>query len=478
MKWSVVFLSLLLPGFHSVIAQSPDSLVISDLEILGNKRTKHWVIERELTFLPGARIASKDLDHLLERSRDNIYNLGLFSNVRVTRREDDKKAIITILVNERFPIQGTPVLDFRERNSFDVFRAILEQRFTRLVYGGEGQLRNFTGRNETLSLEVQGGFIQKLGVEYFQPAFSRHNRLNLRLGFRFVRQKEIILGTEQGKVQWYGRDSLFLQRRIEGKIELSYRLDLYQRLQLGLSFKRLMFDPFLYQATIGGVARTFLTNQMGIERYPTLLLAYSYDKRDVKNFPMEGGKFQAFSSFSGPKPLGTSQFIKLGSTWVHHIPIKKRWNFTYGIHEVISLGDSIPYFDQQFIGIYQKDFSGLSHELRGYDPYTISGTWIHMTKAEVKFALIPYQIIRLPWRPLNKNLNSSLGFYLTAFCDLGYVQDRNFTNQDTYFKNQILIGYGPGLNIIGFYDMLVRIEYAHNHLGTDGIYINATVPIK
>lgn len=478
MRWSVFLLSLLLPGVHVVFSQSIDSVDIGEIQLIGAERTKRWVIEQELTLHSGNRVAIQDLALQIERSRDNIYNLGLFSDVQLTHTQDGQNINLAIQVHERSPYQGTPVLDFRERNSFDVFQAIFQRRFTRLVYGGEGRLRNVRGRNETLSMELQGGFIQKAGLEYFQPTLSRHNRLDLRIGVRAGRQKEIIMGTNRGKVQWYGGDTLFLQRYLEARVEVSHRLGLYQSLRLGLIYKRIQFDNLLYQAKIEGIPRNYLANTHGLESYPTLLLAYINDQRDVKNFPMKGFKFQTFAGISGPKPVWTSQFTKLGMTWVHHIPLSQKWNFTYGIHEVISIGDSIPYFDQQFIGIYQKDFAGLSHELRGYDPYTISGTWIQMAKAEVKFALIPYQIIRLPWRPLDKVFDSSIGLYLTFFCDLGYIQDQNFTNQDSYFKDQLLIGYGPGLNIIGFYDMLVRVEFARNHQGTTGIYVNATVPIK
>ena len=47
-----------------------------------------------------------------------------------------------------------------------------------------------------------------------------------------------------------------------------------------------------------------------------------------------------------------------------------------------------------------------------------------------------------------------------------------------YLKNQLLTGYGIGLNIIGFYDNLLRLEYSRNHLNQGGVYIHASVPIK
>lgn len=459
-------------------AQTEGSFLLSSIDIQGNSRTKDWVILREITLTQGEVYSESILHIQLARSRDNIYNLGLFSDVRISPQYSDQEVSLLIILHERSPIQGTPVLDFRERNSFDVFNAIRERRFTRLVYGGELRLRNLAGRNETIKLTAQGGFFQKAEIEFFQPNFSKKRNLDLRIGLRMRRQHEIILGTEGGKVQWYGGDSLFIQRSIEAYGQFSRRLSLYGHLRLGLNIKRVRFHNHIYQASIGGETRRYLSNDEGEEIYPSLLLTYVFDKRNIKAFPLSGFKFQAFSRLSGGPKWATSQFMKTGITWAHHIPLNQRWNISYGIHEVFTLGDSVPYFDQSFIGIYQQEFSGLSHELRGYDPYAIAGTWIQMGKVELKLALIPYQIIRLPWRPFGKIIDSAIGVYLTGFCDVGYVQDHNFSNQDPFFKDRVLLGYGPGLNIIGFYDMLVRIEYARNHLGTAGVYVNATVPIK
>ncbi len=125
-----------------------------------------------------------------------------------------------------------------------------------------------------------------------------------------------------------------------------------------------------------------------------------------------------------------------------------------------------------------KDFGGTSTELRGYEPYSIGGTYVGMNKVELKYAIIPRQMVHLAWLPLRRFQDLPIGLYLTGFCDTGYVRDGSFSFQDRYMNDRWLVGYGLGLNVIGFYDMLVRIEYSRNHLGQGGIYLNGTVPIK
>ncbi|MCB0840459.1 MAG: hypothetical protein KDD99_27525, partial [Bacteroidetes bacterium] len=119
-----------------------------------------------------------------------------------------------------------------------------------------------------------------------------------------------------------------------------------------------------------------------------------------------------------------------------------------------------------------------STELRGYEKYALSGTFVNMNKAEIKFAIIPRQIVHLDYIPSPKFQDTPIGLYLSGFIDTGYILDRSFNNHDQFLRNTFLTGYGLGLHIIGFYDVLLRMEYSRNHLNQGGIYFHATVPIK
>ncbi|MEO0584980.1 MAG: hypothetical protein AAF135_22400, partial [Bacteroidota bacterium] len=99
-------------------------------------------------------------------------------------------------------------------------------------------------------------------------------------------------------------------------------------------------------------------------------------------------------------------------------------------------------------------------------------------KAELKFALIPYQQIKVRQIPLPKFNEGPIGAYLTAFIDQGYVEDQSNSRRDDFLQKEWLRGYGVGLNLIGFYDTLLRIELSRNHLGQSGINFHGTLQIK
>ena len=148
------------------------------------------------------------------------------------------------------------------------------------------------------------------------------------------------------------------------------------------------------------------------------------------------------------------------------------------MQNVFTLGKEIPYFEKSSIGLGGKDLPGISTELRGYERYAIDGSWVGMAKAEFKFALVPYQTINLKMIPIKSFRQMPFGVYLSSYADMGYVEDQTTSNFDTTLKGKGLLGYGIGLNLIGFYDMMLRIEYSRNHLGEDGIYFHSSLPIR
>ncbi len=71
----ISFRKILLLFFLSLSCQiqifSQDSLLISDIALIGNDVTKDEIIYRELLFAEGGKIKISDLDILIKKSREN-----------------------------------------------------------------------------------------------------------------------------------------------------------------------------------------------------------------------------------------------------------------------------------------------------------------------------------------------------------------------------------------------------------------------
>lgn len=475
-----LFLALLLGSpFCQMIAQhDAELLVVETIAIEGAQKTRHEVILNELAFQQGDTITHESLSEMILRSEQNVFNLGLFNEVKITSAFLNQQVIIMIKVVERWYFLGSPYLQVEERNSYDLVNALLDLDFHRLVYGGSFQWKNVTGRNETITMFGQLGFSQKLRISVLRPSMVRKG-LDYRLGFGYQNQHEFIIGTEDGQAQWRRVDTEPMITLWKGYLGLRKRLGLYRSLSAELRYEHYRFSDSLYAFSLENGPASTITTQHGLEVFPSVIIQMYEDRRDYRSFPLSGWKYQVLGRITGgPASLATTSFAKVGLTWAHHLPVGKRFNFAYGTQHIVSLGDSIPFFSKSFLGISQSEFVGLSTNLRGYEPYAISSTYMGVAKAEWKYAIVPKQILHFSGIPYPRFRDVQFGLYLSTFLDVAYLRDDAFNGADQTFHNQVLTGYGVGLNLIGFYDMLLRLEYARNHLNQGGIYFHTDLQIK
>ena len=83
--------------------QSSTEVMIKDITIKGNQKTKAGIIFRECTFRIGDTIRIEDLDNAINQSRLNIINSGLFNDVQINVGHwdfDNQTINITIEVKE------------------------------------------------------------------------------------------------------------------------------------------------------------------------------------------------------------------------------------------------------------------------------------------------------------------------------------------------------------------------------------------
>ncbi len=460
-------------GFQSNELLCADSLTVKLVSIAGNVKTKPNVIERELTLKEGQKIAQKDLPSSIERSQNNVYNLGLFTNVDIQNEIISREVYVFITVNERWYIWPIPQIISEERNSYDLIQAIFSGEIPRLSYGLQLRWYNLTGNNDLVDFYGLWGFRRRLTLNFTRPGIFSDQYLDFLGGFTYANQREDIIRTVEGEVDYVELDSDFIQERYSGFLGIRKRLSIYKGFLLYVNFKHYQFNDTIYE-----INPVFLTEPDGREYYFSLLGAYSHDTRDVRSYPLSGYKYQLLLKISGVPDVGTTSFGKVGFTWAHHLPITKKWNFSYGSHHVLTIGKRVPFFDKSFIGIRRSDWPGISTNLRGYEPFAIDGSMINMSKAEVKYAIFPRRMVNIKQLPLKRFRQMPFGLYLTAFSDFGYVRDESFNNSDTFLKDRLLTGYGLGLNILTIYDYMLRIEYSRNHLGQGGLYFHTTLAIK
>lgn len=464
--------------FFPLTIFSQPKIWVENILISGNQRTHKSVITREMTFHVGDSLEINKLTEIIDRNHQNIYNLGLFNVVRLKLDTTNKNLVLSIELKERWYIFPNGGATLEERGSYDVIQKIIDkdqrpQLFHRLSLYGLVGWRNVTGRNNTLSLFGQVGFSNRFAVTYTHPWLFPKQNTDFSILAQYIERKELIYNTVDGKVQWGRTSNEPLQTQYALSIALRKRFTVFKSL-----FAQVGYQYYHFSDSIANFNAEYITNQRFTEHYPTLTLVFQNDKRDIKAYPLKGWRYRIMGKFSGYLPYSSSSFMKLGATWAHFVPLSKRWYFAYNLHNVITLGKKIPYYEKNFLWIDRQDLPDFYNELRGFELYAADAANIFIQKAEFRYALFPRKMIHVKQIPFRKFQDMPLGMFLTAFADGGYLTDNTFNNNDNFLKNKYLYGYGVGLNAHIIYDLTGRLEVSHNSLGQWHFNIHALVPIK
>ena len=453
-------------------------LHVQSINPFGLEKTKPRAIFREMTFAPGDSLAPETLEETIRINQENLYNTQLFNEVKIEYEKDSSNIWVRVLVKERWYIWPFPFVSLEERNFNEWWK---DKDLDRLVVGMGIQWNNFTGVGDYGYTYGQLGYSRRFSLAYSRPYIFPKARIDGHFGFYYVNNKEIGHTTQGGVLQWTRLpEGGPMQRHYRGTIDFTRRFTTRRRLKMGL-----LYDHFIPADTnripiteqevtadsVRNLFGTYLTTGLHPERYPSILIEYRDDQRDIKTFPLEGYFLEVSARQSGlpGTRIGTSSFFRGHVSWAQYIPLGKRFNFSYGMRQQFLIGKRVPFFDKQFIG--------WGYNLRGYENYVIDGSYLNLTKAEFKYAIVPRRMLHAGWIPLKKFRDFPIGLYLSMYGSAGYAYDGTFSNQDDTLKKKMLNGYGIGLNFLFIYDLLIRLEVSRNHLAETGFYLHATVPI-
>jgi len=192
----VIFISVLCMAYPAFSSDS--SLIVSNISILGNKKTRPNIILRELTFQEGDTLLSSDLEKHTSRSRENILNTSLFNfvTINILNNSDDKLDVL-INVEERWYFWPALIFKYEDRN----FSAWLKAKdLTKTKYGFSIEKFNFLGRKQNLRISFLFGYAKQLEISYKNIALDRNRRHFIGGMAEISRQDEMIFDTRYGEL--------------------------------------------------------------------------------------------------------------------------------------------------------------------------------------------------------------------------------------------------------------------------------------
>lgn len=448
---------------HAVCADcASDTLVVSKITIIGNNTTRESIILRELTVANGDTVLRGDLERRLKRSEDNLFNTRLFNSADINWIEDSCRLMLYVIVSERWYFFPLPIFEVAERN----FNTWWEHRdFSRVIYGMSLNWRNVTGRNDVVTGTVRLGYTQRLSLGYSIPNINRKKTIGFGLSGYYLRNREVQIETANDQQVFLKVDEQYMRKEYGGGIGLSYRPGLYES-QTGELYYR-------HSATTDTAVRfnpDYFVNGDSTLRYFSLRYIYRSNHLDISVYPTKGYLFEIDAVQSGFKFIGDDiDLLSLSLRLKQFNQLSRRWFTAASFTGKLTSGSNQPYYVTRALG-YGKEV------IRGYEYYVIDGQQFALFKSGLKFAILPKKEFHAGFIPSSKFNVVPLSLYVGVYADAGYVRDDRFTANNR-LRNSWQYGYGAGIDLFTFYDLVFRFEYSFNKLGESGFFIHFTTSI-
>lgn len=440
-----------------------DSLfVVKEIILVGNKITKDRIVFRELTFQKGDTLT--DHRRSFSRSEENLMNTSLFLKVNITWLWENNELKVFILLSERWYIFPVPIFELADRN----FNEWLKQKdFSRVSYGAHLYWNNFRGRNEKVRLSVRLGYTQRISLLYEIPFINAGQRSGLTFSGLYSRNREVGARTFEDDLQFLKLEERYAIKEKGLSVKYTYRHNLYTTHNLEGAYRYSTIDD-----SVKNVNADYFNDSRTTEKFFTLRYFFRIDHRDLKVYPLKGTYFDAEIVKTG-FPFLNDDVDMLYATASYHkfLPLSNKFYLGTGVKGKLSDKNFQPYYNMRALG-YGKDF------VRGYEYYVADGQNFILAKANVKYELLSKRTLDASIIPIKKFASIPYAFYLNVFTDGAYTHDRQFADQN---KNELpgtwLFGYGAGLDMVTYYDVVFRVEYSFNKFGESGIFLHFTASI-
>lgn len=431
--------------------------VVTDIVIEGNKVTKARIILRESTLQIGDSLYWGNLKAGMAQTRRNVMNLELFNFVQVQPIQiNNTDVIVLITVQERWYIYPVPILEIAQTN-FNTWWETKEIRW--LNYGVSLKHFNFRGLNQKIALTARFGYTKQFSGAYTIPNLNKKQTLGLFLSAGYFENDQIVYNTEDNQRVFYRNDKEKARTLYQYKVGLSYRENIFLRHYFEMAY----LDAFVRDSVLTLQPDYFVKPKT---RMQFLRASYvvNYDTRDYKRYPLKGYTVYAILQQDG---LGLVNRDGLGVFtsvlgYNHHYKITDRLFAAYAVRGKVNW-TTPPYYLTRALGY--------SHFVRGYELNVVDGTSYGLLKTHVKYEILKPKSIEIPLIPTEKFSKTFVAIYGNLFFDVGYVDGQDFKSRNSYV-NKYIYSVGAGLDLVTYYDKVMRVEGSINAEGRAAVYVH------
>lgn len=398
------------------------SIVVESIIVSGNEKTQEFIILRELTFSAGDTISTEEIRFSIER----IKSLGLFYSVEFNLSDSETGKLLEIIVKESWYIFPVPFVRFQNND------------LSKSNYGISLVWKNFTGRNDDVVGFLSLGHDPSWGITYSNPVLDKDLDLIFSSGF----SNQSFENRSQTAISITGEQ--FSYNMYSGMVGFGKRFNLYNQVFFSTGF--------LYAESPHGYDRVTASGTT-IDRNPFITALYTFDSRDLRQFPKNGIFGQVNYTWQG-WGLDNYNYNILGLDYRHYNEIG--WDVTtrWRLASRNTFGTNIP--------LYHSSFLGFNEYVRGNKNKEREGNNSFIASLEFSYPIIKAWPISMKFPLLPQSLTSTLiSVHLNVYTDTGLT----YNNGEKIAFNNFDSGYGFGLTVLFLPYNSVRFEYAFNEFG-------------
>lgn len=446
-------------NIHDLLAtDSNTTVVVSEIVVTGNKKTKSYIIEREMLFRVGDTVRLNDLYSILDESRRLVYNTALFTSVEMTPvLLDNFQLSLVSNVKEKWYIYPLPYVQLADRN-FNEWWNTYNADFSRLIYGVKFTHYNTSGRRDPLTITALTGYTRNISVLYSSPYSNSSLTEGFSVQASYSENRETIVRTEENnKLRLFKTDN-FSRRNFAAGASYMKRKGYYYRHQIGAVINFTSVDD-----SVLILNPNYFNTEKNKVIYPDFTYRLQYLKVDNVNYPLDGKSFTLGILKRGFGFTGGMNMTAIDVTANRYVPHGKNWFSTFTLAGQLKAPFRLSYVNARAFG-YKEYY------VRGLEFYAIDGPVSAVGKYTLKKKILHFNIPV----PFKNVIASSVPFqiYAKVYGDAGYGYSLN--EFDSRLNNRFLYSSGAGVDILSLYDISLRLEYSFNQLGENGLFLHIT----
>ena len=455
---NIIILSLLLLtifiNFNKLLAKSDtisinnlklnqlSNIIIDEIKIVGNKRTKENIILRELTLKEDIIISKDKFISTIEEDKRKVINTDLFYEVEF-KIEIIKENHVIIIINVLESIYWVPIIIFElsDRN-FNDWWENFNHDFNRINYGLGFAHYNISGRADEFEVLLRLGFIKQFQTSYYIPYITKKQKGGLYIGFDYIDYNHL----EYNSINYipiFYKSKNSLLKELSTSIEYSHRESFYNYHYFELEYNNIILNDTLSLINDNYFYGNRIKNSFNI--------SYEFDRdfRDIKNYPLNGFRLNIQVEKSGIGIFNDINKWKASIYYSKYFEFKKQYYYSFALLSYFSSKNQ-PYY------LYEN-----TDQLRGYEKYLIHGHSNLIYKNTFKKRIVSknFNIEKIKFR---KFKNIPINIYLKMFFDSGYVWKYSNKNQNINLNNKYLHSFGIGLDFVTIKNLYITTELSRN----------------